>query len=58
MHCLENMLLILAQRVRAGKDSPGVLALSVEMLANASHWYTPPLNDVLDRINDEWMQGR
>jgi hypothetical protein len=23
MHCLENMLLILAQRIRAGKDSPG-----------------------------------
>jgi hypothetical protein len=35
-----------------------VLALSVEMLANASHWYTPPPDDVLDRINDEWMQGR
>jgi hypothetical protein len=58
MHSLENMLLILAQRVRAGKDSPGVLALSLEMLAAASHRYTPPADDVLGKINDEWMQGR
>ena len=57
MHCLENMLLILAQRIRAGESSNQELADDLEMLAGASHQYVPeggkePLGDV----NDKWSR--
>ena len=54
MHCLENMLLILSERVRAGESSNQQIANDLEMLASASHGYVPEGGEALIELNDKW----
>ena len=55
MHCLENMLLILSKRIRAGELSNQQLADDLETLASASHDYVPErAPERLSDLNERW----
>lgn len=57
MHCLENMLLILSKRIRAGESSNQKLADDLEMLASESHCYVPEDGkERLAELNDKWAR--
>ena len=57
MHCLEHMLLILAQRIRAAESNNQTLANDLAMLASESHWYVPEGGkEPLAELNDKWSR--
>lgn len=59
MHCLENLLLILAARVKDGDITANELTDRLIMFASASHWYGVPdfmggEQVWLAELNEEW----
>jgi hypothetical protein len=54
MHCLENMLLIMSERVRSGENFQK-LADDLVMLASESHVYIPETGkERLAELNGKW----
>ena len=57
MHCLENMVLILSKRIRAGESSNQKLTDDLEMLASESHGYVPEAGEErLVEMNNKWAR--
>jgi hypothetical protein len=57
MHCLENMLLIMSKRIRAGESNNQKLADDLETLASESHRYVPEGGkEALAELNDKWSR--
>jgi hypothetical protein len=57
MHCLEHMLVLLSNRIRAGESSSQELADDAMMLAGFSHYYDPSCDEAetgIAKLNDKW----